>query len=57
MPYFLPQMVSIIFVSDYAQLRFFVMHLENLHLLRQACFSYFKLGGRAVSDPIGLLSM
>ncbi len=31
--------------------------LEHLHMLRQACFSYFQLGGRAVSDPIGLLSM
>lgn len=25
--------------------------------LRQACFEYFKLGGRAISGPIGLLSV
>lgn len=31
--------------------------LENLKKLREACFSYFKLGGRAVDGPVELLSM
>ena len=30
------------------------VYLEDL---RQACFEYFKLGGAAVSGPVGLLSV
>lgn len=30
---------------------------EYLHHLRRACFEYFKLGGIAVSGPVGLLSV
>jgi squalene monooxygenase len=28
-----------------------------MHSLQQACFAYFRLGGRAVSGPVGLLSV
>lgn len=31
--------------------------IEYLHHLRRACFEYFKLGGIAVSGPVGLLSV
>ncbi|XP_072045792.1 squalene monooxygenase-like [Amphiura filiformis] len=30
---------------------------EHLMQLRRACFQYFKLGGRAVTGPVGLLSV
>ncbi|XP_067932592.1 squalene monooxygenase-like [Watersipora subatra] len=30
---------------------------ENLSRLRDACFKYFKLGGRCVDGPVGLLSV
>ncbi|XP_077207635.1 squalene monooxygenase [Paroedura picta] len=30
---------------------------DSLHQLRQACFLYFKLGGKCVSGPVGLLSV
>uniref|UniRef100_A0A8D0AZP0 Squalene monooxygenase n=1 Tax=Salvator merianae TaxID=96440 RepID=A0A8D0AZP0_SALMN len=30
---------------------------DSLHQLRQACFHYFKLGGKCVSGPVGLLSV
>ncbi|KAH9811408.1 squalene epoxidase-domain-containing protein [Melampsora americana] len=29
---------------------------ERLEILKQGCFRYFELGGRCVTDPIGLLS-
>jgi squalene monooxygenase len=29
---------------------------SHLLVLREACFHYFKLGGRCVSDPVGLLA-
>ena len=31
--------------------------IEYLYELRQACVEYFKLGGSAVSGPVGLLSV
>ena len=34
-----------------------VISVDYLEDLRQACFAYFKLGGAAVSGPVGLLSM
>lgn len=34
-----------------------IMLIGNLFDMRQACFEYFKLGGRAVTDTVGLLSM
>ncbi|XP_060756921.1 squalene monooxygenase isoform X2 [Neoarius graeffei] len=30
---------------------------SSLHQLRTACFQYFKLGGRCVNGPVGLLSV
>lgn len=30
---------------------------DSLHQLRRACFLYFKLGGRCVAGPVGLLSV
>ncbi|XP_062987204.1 squalene monooxygenase [Elgaria multicarinata webbii] len=30
---------------------------DSLHQLRKACFLYFKLGGKCVSGPVGLLSV
>ncbi|KAG8133939.1 hypothetical protein E2320_011686 [Naja naja] len=30
---------------------------DSLHKLRTACFYYFKLGGKCVSGPVGLLSV
>lgn len=30
---------------------------DDMHSLQQACFAYFRLGGRAVSGPVGLLSV
>ncbi|KAL8181732.1 UNVERIFIED_CONTAM: hypothetical protein K2H54_023868, partial [Gekko kuhli] len=30
---------------------------DSLHQLRRACFLYFKLGGKCVSGPVGLLSV
>lgn len=33
------------------------MHPVYLEDLQQACFEYFKLGGAAVSGPVGLLSV
>uniref|UniRef100_A0A4X2L0J8 Squalene monooxygenase n=1 Tax=Vombatus ursinus TaxID=29139 RepID=A0A4X2L0J8_VOMUR len=30
---------------------------ETLHQLRRACFCYFKLGGRCIAGPVGLLSV
>ncbi|KAL7984073.1 hypothetical protein Chor_002643 [Crotalus horridus] len=30
---------------------------DSLHKLRRACFLYFKLGGKCVSGPVGLLSI
>ena len=35
----------------------FLLHSVYLEDLRQACFEYFKLGGAAVSGPVGLLSV
>lgn len=35
----------------------FINYTGNLLELRQACFAYFKFGGRAVTDPVGLLSV
>ena len=29
---------------------------DTTHLLRKACFEYFKMGGECVDGPIGLLS-
>ncbi|KAM9723114.1 squalene monooxygenase [Menidia menidia] len=30
---------------------------DSLHELRKACFQYFKLGGKCITGPIGLLSV
>ncbi|XP_069777003.1 squalene monooxygenase isoform X2 [Narcine bancroftii] len=30
---------------------------DSLHQLRKACFHYFKLGGKCVTGPVGLLSV
>ncbi|KAI3361456.1 hypothetical protein L3Q82_013620 [Scortum barcoo] len=30
---------------------------NSLHMLRKACFQYFKLGGECIAGPIGLLSV
>ncbi|XP_055284457.1 squalene monooxygenase-like [Moschus berezovskii] len=30
---------------------------DSLHQLRKACFFYFKLGGKCVAGPVGLLSI
>nr|XP_056710381.1 squalene monooxygenase [Euleptes europaea] len=30
---------------------------DSLHQLRRACFLYFKLGGKCISGPVGLLSV
>ncbi|XP_013908187.1 PREDICTED: squalene monooxygenase-like [Thamnophis sirtalis] len=35
----------------------FLCLTDSLHKLRRACFFYFKLGGKCVSGPVGLLSM
>lgn len=29
---------------------------ENLKVLRNGCFSYFKMGGECVDGPVGLMS-
>lgn len=39
--------------------RFSITHLsldENLVVLREGCFSYFKMGGECIRGPVGLLS-
>ncbi|KAL8578167.1 hypothetical protein ACOMHN_051722 [Nucella lapillus] len=35
----------------------FAANNEHLQSLKRACFEYFKLGGRCVSGPVGLLSV
>uniref|UniRef100_A0A2D4M2W7 Squalene monooxygenase n=1 Tax=Micrurus spixii TaxID=129469 RepID=A0A2D4M2W7_9SAUR len=35
----------------------FICLTDSLHKLKKACFCYFKLGGKCVSGPVGLLSI
>ncbi|XP_071510878.1 squalene monooxygenase-like [Diadema antillarum] len=46
-------------VNVLAQALYELFAATDVHLvkLREACFHYFKLGGRAVSGPVGLLSV
>ena len=34
-----------------------IVFIEHMNNIRQACFEYFKLGGRCTSDPVALLSV
>lgn len=47
---------SVINVLSVALHSLFAAEDENLEILQRACFRYFQLGGKKVSEPVGLLS-